>query len=261
MVTSDRISAFDVVMDEPIPDKGRVLTAITAFWLEQLADIAQPPDLDAGCRHRRRSGEPDWPAGSCSCAGPRCCPSSASCGATCRARRGRSTSASGTVHGSAVPAGLQESDRLPEPLFTPSTKAEVGPTTRTSPSSRRSAMVGRAWPTRPPPSAWPSTSGPPPTPPSRGSSSPTPSSSWAGSTASWPLRRGAHARLVAVLGGRRLASGHDAAVVRQAAGARLAGGHRVGQDAAAPVAARRRGGRHRRPLRRGLRAPHGEVAG
>src|ERR1700687_5982307 len=39
-VTSDRISAFDVVMAEPIPDKGRVLTAITAFWLERLATIA-----------------------------------------------------------------------------------------------------------------------------------------------------------------------------------------------------------------------------
>src|SRR3981081_18072 len=40
MVTSDRISAFDVVMAEPIPDKGRVLTAITAFWLDLLADVA-----------------------------------------------------------------------------------------------------------------------------------------------------------------------------------------------------------------------------
>src|SRR5688500_13813104 len=39
MVTSDRISAFDVVLPEPIPDKGRVLTAITAFWLEQMADV------------------------------------------------------------------------------------------------------------------------------------------------------------------------------------------------------------------------------
>ena len=40
LVTSDRISAFDVVMAEPIPDKGRVLTAITAFWLDQLSDVA-----------------------------------------------------------------------------------------------------------------------------------------------------------------------------------------------------------------------------
>src|ERR1019366_3808044 len=40
MVTSDRISAFDVVMAEPIPDKGRVLTAVTAFWLDRLASLA-----------------------------------------------------------------------------------------------------------------------------------------------------------------------------------------------------------------------------
>ena len=39
-VTSDRMSAFDVVMAEPIPDKGRVLTALTAFWLDQLAPVA-----------------------------------------------------------------------------------------------------------------------------------------------------------------------------------------------------------------------------
>ena len=39
MVASDRLSAFDVVMAEPIPDKGRVLTAMTAFWLEQVADV------------------------------------------------------------------------------------------------------------------------------------------------------------------------------------------------------------------------------
>ena len=39
MVTSDRISAFDVVMEEPIPDKGRVLTAMTAFWFERFADL------------------------------------------------------------------------------------------------------------------------------------------------------------------------------------------------------------------------------
>jgi phosphoribosylaminoimidazole-succinocarboxamide synthase len=40
MVASDRISAFDVIMAEPIPDKGRVLTAMTAYWCEELADLA-----------------------------------------------------------------------------------------------------------------------------------------------------------------------------------------------------------------------------
>ena len=53
MVASDRMSAFDVVMDEPVPDKGRVLTAMSAFWFEQLRRRgAQPPHLD---RRRRRS--------------------------------------------------------------------------------------------------------------------------------------------------------------------------------------------------------------
>ena len=42
MVTSDRMSAFDVVMDEPVPDKGRVLMAMSAFWFERLAHISQP---------------------------------------------------------------------------------------------------------------------------------------------------------------------------------------------------------------------------
>src|SRR5215210_482799 len=40
IVTSDRLSAFDVVLDEPIPDKGRVLTQLSAFWFEELADVA-----------------------------------------------------------------------------------------------------------------------------------------------------------------------------------------------------------------------------
>ena len=65
MVTSDRLSAFDVVMAEPIPDKGRVLTAMSAFWFAHLADVAeQPPDLD---RPRRPAGGgapvPSWPGG------------------------------------------------------------------------------------------------------------------------------------------------------------------------------------------------------
>ncbi|OWY62705.1 hypothetical protein B7486_56995, partial [cyanobacterium TDX16] len=40
IITSDRLSAFDVIMDEPIPNKGRVLTAMSAFWFEQLGDVA-----------------------------------------------------------------------------------------------------------------------------------------------------------------------------------------------------------------------------
>src|SRR5471030_1131357 len=55
MVASDRISAFDVIMAEPIPDKGRVLTAMTAYWLEELADLAP--------NHLISADTADFPAG------------------------------------------------------------------------------------------------------------------------------------------------------------------------------------------------------
>ena len=58
MVTSDRISAFDVVMAEPIPDKGRVLTAMTAFWSEQLADVAPSHLISTVAGRRARGARP-----------------------------------------------------------------------------------------------------------------------------------------------------------------------------------------------------------
>ena len=66
MVTSDRLSAFDVVLDEPIPHKGRVLTAISAFWFDALGDVAGShlvstdlADLPAGVA----AATPTWPGG------------------------------------------------------------------------------------------------------------------------------------------------------------------------------------------------------
>ena len=136
MVTSDRISAFDVVLDEPIPDKGRVLTALTAFWLERIADIA-PSHLvrivdegEAAGRAmvvRRAEMLP----------------------IECIVRGYLSGSAwkeyqrTGTVHGQPMPAGMQQSDRLPEPVFTPSTKAEVGLHDENITVEQAIAIVGR----------------------------------------------------------------------------------------------------------------------
>ena len=72
IVASDRISAFDVVMAEPIPDKGRVLTAITEYWLDLLADVApnhrissDPNDFPPDAKEL-----PDIAGRACSCAGP-----------------------------------------------------------------------------------------------------------------------------------------------------------------------------------------------
>ena len=124
-VTSDRMSAFDVVMAEPIPDKGRVLTAVTAFWLERLSNVAPnhlvsldvPPALgeDADLEGRvmvvRRA---EMLPIECIVRGY------LSGSAWAEYKRTQ------TMHGTPLPAGLRQSERLPEPVFTPSTKADTG---------------------------------------------------------------------------------------------------------------------------------------
>jgi phosphoribosylaminoimidazole-succinocarboxamide synthase len=129
MVASDRLSAFDVVMAEPIRDKGRVLTAISAFWFEHFAgtvgshlistDIDEVPGVSGAAVDELR-GRIMW------------CRRAEMLPIECIVRGYLSGSAwkeyrtSGTMHGAALPVGLAESDRLPEVVFTPSTKAEVG---------------------------------------------------------------------------------------------------------------------------------------
>ncbi|HEX2039740.1 MAG TPA: phosphoribosylaminoimidazolesuccinocarboxamide synthase [Acidimicrobiales bacterium] len=124
-VASDRISAFDVVLPEPIPDKGRVLTAMTAFWLDVLRDVAP--------NHLVSVDPADLPDDVPDVAGRAMLVRRAEMlKIECIVRGYLSGSAwkeyksSGTMHGQPLPAGLQESDKLPEPVFTPSTKAETG---------------------------------------------------------------------------------------------------------------------------------------
>jgi phosphoribosylaminoimidazole-succinocarboxamide synthase len=150
-VTSDRISAFDVVMTEPIPGKGRVLTALTAFWAGQLADVAPthlvslglPPNLDAPNVGAANVGA-DTVVASGADVSPGGIDPGFAVGRTMVVRRAEmlpiecivrgylSGSAwaeyrrSGTMHGEPLPAGLAQSEKLPEPVFTPSTKATVG---------------------------------------------------------------------------------------------------------------------------------------
>jgi phosphoribosylaminoimidazole-succinocarboxamide synthase len=127
-VATDRMSAFDVVMDEPVPDKGRVLTAMTTFWLDRLKDIApshlvtvDPAEFPSGA-----SSIPDV-AGRAMVVRKaemlkiECIVRGYLSGSALKEYR-----AKGTMNGQPLPAGLQESDRLPEPVFTPSTKADAG---------------------------------------------------------------------------------------------------------------------------------------
>lgn len=132
MVASDRISAFDVIMDEPIPDKGRVLTAMTAYWLDELSDLA-PNHLISADTAKFPLGAALLPGGLDGLAGRSMLVHRAEMlDIECIVRGYLAGSAykeyqrDGTVHGIAMPAGLRLADRLPEPIFTPSTKAVEG---------------------------------------------------------------------------------------------------------------------------------------
>jgi phosphoribosylaminoimidazole-succinocarboxamide synthase len=131
MVTSDRISAFDVVMAEPIPDKGRVLTAMSAFWFAELADVVAghlvstdvadlPPSTRAVAEVADLEGRVMLTSRA-EMLPVECIVRGYITGSAWKEYR-----AGGTMHGTRLPEGLRESDRLPEPVFTPSTKAEEG---------------------------------------------------------------------------------------------------------------------------------------
>jgi phosphoribosylaminoimidazole-succinocarboxamide synthase len=127
LVTSDRLSAFDVVMTEPIPDKGRVLTAMSAFWFEQLGDIVPNHlvSLDPG-DVRGLNGDHDLAGRMMLCRKAEMLPLECIVRGYLSGSAWKEYKTGGTMHGTALPAGLLESDQLPEPVFTPSTKAEEG---------------------------------------------------------------------------------------------------------------------------------------
>jgi phosphoribosylaminoimidazole-succinocarboxamide synthase len=131
MVASDRISAYDFVLEPGIPDKGEVLTQMSLWWFDRLADLVPGHVLGAGLPEDLAHGLPaDVIAGiagrSVVCERLEMFP------IECVARGYLTGSgladyrATGTVCGVALPAGLEDGSRLPEPIFTPATKAALG---------------------------------------------------------------------------------------------------------------------------------------
>jgi phosphoribosylaminoimidazole-succinocarboxamide synthase len=136
LVATDRVSAFDVVMDEPIPFKGAVLTQITAWWLRQLGERfgdALPhhllsADVDTIVREvPALAAHRDELAGRAMlCVLTEVVPIECVVRGYLAGSAWKEYSATGTLAGEALAAGLRESDRFDPPVFSPATKAETG---------------------------------------------------------------------------------------------------------------------------------------
>ncbi|HEX7612550.1 MAG TPA: phosphoribosylaminoimidazolesuccinocarboxamide synthase, partial [Candidatus Limnocylindrales bacterium] len=156
LVASDRLSAFDVVLPTPIPDKGRVLTGISRFWFEATSDIipnhllgtdpaklpadffegtsgdagatkGARPDVDEGSSEGRlEAGRRELRGRMMLCRRARVLPVEVVVRGYVAGSGWKDYKRNGAICGIRLPEGLRESDRLPEPIFTPSTKAEVG---------------------------------------------------------------------------------------------------------------------------------------
>lgn len=131
MVASDRVSAFDVVFAEPIPEKGRVLTAMTAFFCEQLADVvehalvtADPAELAALVPGLAELG--DVAGRAMLVRRAEMVPLECIVRGYLAGQAAEEYARTGTVHGTLLAPGLRLGDRLAEPMFTPSTKAAEG---------------------------------------------------------------------------------------------------------------------------------------
>ena len=122
MVASDRISAFDFVLDSAIPDKGRILTAMTVWWFERLGEIVP--------NHLLSVDDPlipaAWRGRAMICTPLRMVPVEAVARGYLTGSGLRDYQRTGAVCGVPLPPGLVDGDELPDPIFTPATKADLG---------------------------------------------------------------------------------------------------------------------------------------
>ena len=129
IVASDRISAFDVIMDDPIPDKGKVLTAISLFWFEHIADIVKNHLISAEVDEfpeELKQYRDQLEGRSMLVIKADIVPIECVVRGYLAGSGWREYQESRTVCGHTLPEGLQQADKLPEPIFTPATKAESG---------------------------------------------------------------------------------------------------------------------------------------
>jgi phosphoribosylaminoimidazole-succinocarboxamide synthase len=145
LVATDRISAFDYVLGSGIPDKGKVLTQLSAFWFERMGDLVPHHVLETDVAKYPAALKPysDHLRGrSMLCRRTRPLPIECVVRGYLSGSGWKEYKDTGAVCGIKLPAGLKESDRLPEPIFTPATKAETGHDINIS-EDEAAKMIGR----------------------------------------------------------------------------------------------------------------------
>jgi phosphoribosylaminoimidazole-succinocarboxamide synthase len=149
LVASDRLSAFDVVLPTPIADKGRVLTGLSRFWFGQTQDIianhllsTDPADVPADLTGNDPAVLADLRGRMMLGRRADVLPVECVVRGYLSGSGWKEYQAAGTVCGIELPAGLRESDRLPEPVFTPAWKAPAGQHDENIPMSRVAELIG-----------------------------------------------------------------------------------------------------------------------
>ncbi len=190
IIATDRLSAFDVILPDPIPGKGRILNSISNFWFAATSHIIRNHLLD-----RPLAAVLPDAAERAQAEGRgviarrlRALPIEAVVRGYLIGSAGRTTSPPGQVCGITLPRGLRQAEKLPETIFTPATKAAVGDHDENISFEAAAGWWARRWPRGCATPPLPCTTSPPHMPQSAASSSPTPSSNSA-----WrPMRTGAN---------------------------------------------------------------------
>jgi phosphoribosylaminoimidazole-succinocarboxamide synthase len=160
LVASDRISAFDVVLPTPIPDKGKVLTGLSRFWFDETSGLVANhllstdlDDVDPIDRPRvgtdgRRVDADDLRGRVMLCRRVDVLPVEVIVRGYLAGSGAKDYAAGGAIAGIELPRGLREGDRLPEPILTPSTKADLGRHDETITFDDMAAIIGTSLATR-----------------------------------------------------------------------------------------------------------------
>ena len=147
LVATDRISAFDHILENPITDKGKILTQMSNFWFDFTQDIVKNHVLSTETKDMPEFfRQPEFEGRSLKCRKLRMIPLECIVRGYITGSGWESYRENGTVCGISLPAGLKESQQLPEPIFTPSTKAELGEHDQNVDLEEAAAFIDKTFP-------------------------------------------------------------------------------------------------------------------